>query len=290
MVELALRGCVTKSSHHFPRQVSLGDAASRAAVEWNVLSFQGVILMPDELMATPLQRRSLRRRVAILASGVLGLYLAVAYLLLPVLWTQYAHRHPALEDMPGITYTADGIPGDPLNVTLVGTKAEVIRILLAAQWHPADPLTLRSCLEIAATTVFKRPYADAPVSNLYVWGRKEDLAFEQPVGPDPRQRHHVRFWQSEKVDANSRPAWVGAATYDKGVGLSHTTGQITHHIAPDVDAERDHLFQDLARTNELDERYVVDGFHKTREGRNGGGDPWHTDGNLYVGVMVRESP
>ena len=29
--------------------------------------------MPDELMATPLQRRSLRRRVAILASGVLGL-------------------------------------------------------------------------------------------------------------------------------------------------------------------------------------------------------------------------
>jgi hypothetical protein len=68
------------------------------------------------------------------------LYLAGAYPLLPVLWTQYAHRHPALEDMPGITYTADGIPGDPLNVTLVGTKAEVIRILLAAQW------SLRSCL------------------------------------------------------------------------------------------------------------------------------------------------
>ncbi len=67
------------------------------------------------------------------------------------------------------------------------------------------------------------------------------------------------------------------------------TGEITHHIAADVDAERDHLFEDLERTKDLAERYIVDGFHKTREGRNGGGDPWQTDGNLYVGVTVRES-
>ena len=33
----------------------------------------------------------------------------------------------------------------------------------------------------------------------------------------------------------------GGATFDERVGLSHTTGQITHHIAPDVDTERDHL-------------------------------------------------
>src|SRR4029453_2358482 len=98
----------------------------------------------------------------------------------------------------------------------------------AAQWHPADPLTLRSCLEIAAATVFERPYDDAPVSSLYLRGRKEDLAFEQPVGPDPQQRHHVRFWQSDKLDATGRPAWAGAAAYDKGGGLSHTTRGVTH--------------------------------------------------------------
>ena len=64
--------------------------------------------MPDEPMSTPIKRRSLRKRGVILAFGVLLLYLAVAYLLLPVLWTRYAYRHPALEDTPGITYTADG--------------------------------------------------------------------------------------------------------------------------------------------------------------------------------------
>src|SRR4029453_4939627 len=194
-------------------------------------------------------------------------------------------RHPALEDIPGITYTADGIPGDPLNVTLVGTKAEAIRILLAAQGHPADPLTLRSCLEIAATTVIKRPYDDAPVSNLFLWGRKEDLAFEQPVGHDPRQRHHVRFWRSDKRDPDGRPVWVGAAIFDERVGLSHTTGQITHYTAPDIDAERNTLFADLQRTGELSEVYFVDGFHHIRQGRNGGGDPWFTDGRLEVGVI-----
>jgi hypothetical protein len=213
-------------------------------------------------------------------------YTAVAYLIIPAGWKRYTRRHPALEDLPGITHTASGIPGDPLNVALVGTKTEVMKIMVAAKWYPADPLTLRSCLEIATASVLKHPYDDAPVSNLYLWGRKEDLAFEMPVGDDPRQRHHVRFWRSEKVDEDGRPLWVGSATYDKRVGLSHTTGQITHHIAADVDTERDHLFSDLEKTGDLAAKYVVEGFHKTLSGKNGGGDPWHTDGNLYVGVIA----
>lgn len=34
------------------------------------------------------------------------------------------------------TETVEGIPGDPLNVGLVGDEAEVHRIMLAAGWHP----------------------------------------------------------------------------------------------------------------------------------------------------------
>jgi hypothetical protein len=175
-----------------------------------------------------------------------------------------------------------------LNVGLIGTKAEVMKIMVAAKWYPADPLTLRSCLEIAGATVLRRPYDDAPVSNLYLFGRKEDLAFEQPVGHDPRRRHHVRFWRSDKVDPDGRPVWMGSATYDKKVGLSHTTGQVTHHIADDLDAERDHLLHDLQETGGLAEVYVKEGFQKTREGRNGGGDRWHTDGDLHVGVIKQD--
>ncbi len=216
-------------------------------------------------------------------------YLAVAYFVMPIDWRWYTHRHPSLEDIPEITHTANGIPGDPLNVALTGTESELKRIMLAAGWYPADPLTFRSCLQIAAATVLKRPDEQAPVSSLYLFGRKEDLAFEQPVGSNPRKRHHVRFWRTDKTE-DGRPVWIGSATYDKRVGFSDTTGQITHHIAPDVDAERDHLFDDLKATEDLSETYAEPGFHKILDGRNGGGDPWHTDGQLYVGVIAASSP
>jgi hypothetical protein len=161
----------------------------------------------------------------------------------------------------------------------------------AAKWYPADPITLESSLRIAVGVVFDRPYADAPVSSLYLWGRKEDLAFEQPVGGDPRRRHHVRFWRSAKVDQQGRPLWIGAATFDTHVGLSYTTAQITHHISADVDLDRNKVIEDINRAGDLSAVYWIDGFHKELEGKNGGGDPWHTDGKLAVGVIaIRNHP
>jgi hypothetical protein len=236
--------------------------------------------------AAPRKRWSLRKRLLGLFVALLLAYLVVAYLVMPALWKHYAHRHPSLEDIPGITHTASGTPGDPLNVALIGTKAEVMKIMVAAKWYPADALTLHSCLEIAEATVLKRPYDEAPVSNLYLFGRREDLAFEQPVGNDPRQRHHVRFWRSDKIDADGRPVWVGSAIYDQHVGLSRTTGQVTHVTAANIDAERDYLFKDLEKTGDLSETYIENDFHKTLTGRNGGGDPWYTDGRLFVGVIA----
>ena len=79
---------------------------------------------------------------------------------------------------------------------------------------------------------------------------------------------------------------MGAATFDEKVGLSHTTGEITHHIDGDIDAERTQLFDDLQATGDLSETYMIDGFHTLREGKNGGGDRWHTDGGLKVGVIA----
>jgi hypothetical protein len=234
---------------------------------------------------SPPKRRSRRRQALLLLAGLILAYLLVAYVLLPLGWIRYAHRHPAWEDAPRVTRTVAHIPGDPLNVALVGTEAEVKKTLLAAGWYPADPLTLKSCLKIARASVLKRPYQTAPVSNLFLFGRKQDLAFEQPVGNNPRKRHHVRFWEWDQLSPDGSPVWFGSATYDERVGLSHTTGQVTHHIAPDLDTERDHLMRDLERTGEVAEAYVVDGFHKDREGRNGGGDPWRTDGNLSVAVI-----
>jgi hypothetical protein len=220
-----------------------------------------------------------------LVAALVVVYLAVAYWIMPAWWKHYTRKHPTFDDMPGITHTSSGIPGDPINVALVGAERELIDIMRQAKWHRADPLSLRSDLEIAEASVLKRSDESAPVSSLYLFGRKQDLAFEQQVGPDPRHRHHVRFWKSDQLDDVGRPKWLGSAVYDERVGLSRTTGQVTHVTAPNIDAERDFLFQCLRQTGELAEEYIETGFHKIREGRNGGGDPWHTDGDLYVGVI-----
>ena len=242
-------------------------------------------------METPSGQSRGWKRVAVLVVALLVVYLVGAYVIMPAAWKRYAKRHPSLDDVPRITHTGAGIPGDPLNVALIGTETEVKKIMLAAKWYPANPLTLRSCLEIAEASVLKRPYDEAPVSNLYLFGRKQDLAFEQPVGNDPRKRHHVRFWRTDEVDQDGRPVWVGSAVYDKRVGLSRRTAQVTHVTAADVDAERDYLFHDLEGTGDLSEVYVINDFHKVREGKNGGGDPWHTDGRLFVGVIgVKNTP
>ena len=212
-------------------------------------------------------------------------YFMVAYVLLPALWKRYTHRHPSFADIPGLTHTGDGHPGDPLNVALVGTAPELVNIMTAAKWYPADPLTFKSCLDIAVDTVLKRPDPEAPVSNLYLFHRQQDFAFEKPVDNNPRQRNHVRFWKTDRIYADGRPIWIGAAIYDEHVGLSKTTGQVTHVTGPDIDKERGQLFQDLKATGLLTEDFTVPGFHKILSGRNGGGDPWHTDGDLWAGVI-----
>jgi hypothetical protein len=237
--------------------------------------------------ATPLssRRRRLLRRGVSIALLVLVIWLVTAYLILPAVRKHYEH-HPALEDAPKTTLTSQGIPGDPLNIGLIGTRDDLIRAMLAAGWQPADPITLKSSLGIARSVLLKRPYRDAPVSNLYLFGRRQDLAFEKPVGRSASRRHHVRFWRSIELGQGGEPLWIGAATFDRSVGISHRTGQVTHHIAPDVDTERDALIADIVAARRLGELFQVTGVGATLAGRNGGGDRYYTDGELTIGVLA----
>jgi hypothetical protein len=222
--------------------------------------------------------------------GVLTIWLLTAYLLIPVFWHVRFSRHPAVTNGPRITRTGSGNPGDPVNLAFVGSESDLVAAMLAVGWYPADPITLRSSLRIAQSTIFHRPYDDAPVSNLFLFGRKEDLAFEKPVGNDARRRHHVRFWQVPAVADSGKPYWLGAIIFDRSVGFSHTTGRITHHIAPEVDEERDALIADLERVGRISGIDWQEGFQDPPEGRNGEGDPWKTDGRLAVITFVPQNP
>ena len=182
-----------------------------------------------------------------IAAIILGSYLFVAYLVLPL-------------DRGG---------SEAAGVSLLGCRG-------TPGPHPQDHRRDGSCRARGRC----RDCRDS-----YLCGRKQDLAFEQPFKDGPRQRHHVRFWRSSKLDVDQNPMWFGAVTFDTRVGLSHTTGEITHHIDPDIDRERNKLVDDLRQASQLKNFYWIDGFQAKKEGKNGGGDPFHTDGRLAVGVL-----
>jgi hypothetical protein len=231
-------------------------------------------------------RRGIRlKAIAVAMLIVGGAYFMSAYEIVPDLWSwRYGKDTIASTEM--LTVTPQGIPGDPINVGLVGTKGDVLHAFHAAGWDPADAITFRSSIEIGVSVVLDRPDPDAPVSTLMFDGRRQDLAFEKPVGKSADERHHVRLWLTKRTGEGGGPLWLGSASFDRGVGLSHDTGQITHHIGPDVDAERNLVIDDLAKANALSGHYQIEGRGPTKDGRNGGGDLYFTDGMVTVGILV----
>jgi hypothetical protein len=231
------------------------------------------------------RNRAKRALFAMLALA--AAYALLAYVVLPAAWTHHEHQ-PGLAGRPMVTRTAEGIPGDPLNIGLVGGQNDVVRAMHAAGWFPADPITLRSSAAIVASVLLDRPYRTAPVSPLYYDGRREDLAYELPAGGSASRRHHVRFWKVMDAGAEGRPVWLGSATFDRGVAVSTYTGQVTHAIAPVIDAERDYLAESLETAGMVMTIYQVTGIGPTLAGRNGEGTRYHTDGEVRMLVLVED--
>ncbi len=228
-------------------------------------------------------RPSRKRRLARATAAGLALWAAVAYLALPLFWRHEDRQ--GLAGRPMVTRTSNDIPGDPINFGLVGSEREVVCAFNAAGWSAANPVTLETSLRIIGSVALRRPYSAAPVSPLYYDGRREDLAFEKSEGGSADRRHHIRFWRVSDEESGQRPMWLGSASFDRGVGLSHYTLQVTHHIAPDLDAERDFVAAQLASAGMVESLREIAGVGPTLHGRNGGGDPYFTDGEAMVATL-----
>ena len=208
----------------------------------------------------------------------------LTHVVLPALLTHYT-PFPALADAPKRTATPSGKAADPVNVALVGTADEVRSAMRVAGWVLADSLSRASDIAIAKSVLLNRPDSTAPVSTLFLLGHRQDVAFEQEVGRSARQRHHVRLWLDPAIEYQGRSVWLGSATYDARAGLSHRTLRPTHHIAPDVDEERDALAAALIHAQQVLQTFRVTGMGVRFWAHNGEDDRFDTDGELRVLVL-----
>lgn len=219
------------------------------------------------------------------------IWAVLAYLVLPRL-----HRLLSALYVPqyfiGRSRTGDGLLGDPVNLAINGPEDNIHAVMQAAGWTQADPINLKSSLRIIGSTVTGRSYAEAPVSTLELFGRQQDFAYQQEVAGSPAQRHHVRFWRCPAdwpLPGGERVEWLAAGTFDRRVGLSAFTLQVTHKIAADIDQERDHVIETIRSVAPDVSVEVLEDFSTSYHARNGGGDTIRTDGDLPV-VDLRELP
>jgi hypothetical protein len=187
----------------------------------------------------------------------------------------------ARNGFPLTTVTHYGQPGDPVNVHFEATNSQIGAAFASAGWYRADETDLVTALRISADSLLGRAYSTAPISNLFLYGRKEDLAFERP-GSSVRQRDHIRLWNTGQQTGDGRSRWVASGTRDIKVELKKSDHLPTHGISPDVDAERELVVSELAQTGFVVGESRTVGFGQETAGRNGGGDPYFTDGQVTV--------
>lgn len=263
------------------------------------------VLMPGLIIAYfsvrdifPYLNKSLPWAVAILLT-----YALAAYVLIPAIIRVYRIIRPP-KHLPLYCVTPDGFASDPLNIGIIGTRRELINAMHDAGWEIADRHTFKNMARIFYSHLFKRTYRNAPVSSLYLFGRRQDIAFEIQTG-GYSERHHVRFWATtydETKDFSIKTIhwhdrkrhvfgdnllWVGAASKDTGLTLIRHNFQPTHMIDPDTDKERELIASQLEKSKLVKKINIVELGKPYRLVNRVWRGSLHTDGKMKIVTLLR---
>jgi hypothetical protein len=232
-------------------------------------------------------------------------YVIAAYVLIPALIRLIRIIHPP-DHLPLYCVTPDGFASDPLNIGVIGTRRELITAMESSGWHVADRHTFKNVARLVFSVAFDHPYPNAPVSSLYLFGRKQDIAFEIPVPGSSSERHHVRFWATTYDDKKifsiktihwqnrkrhvfgDDLLWVGAASLDIGLTFIRHNLQVSHMIDPDTNKEREYIVDQLKQAKLVSKTNSVKLDNPYRLANRVLRGSLHTDGKMKI-VSLRHS-
>ncbi|QCB96809.1 phosphatase PAP2 family protein [Arthrobacter sp. PAMC25564] len=182
-----------------------------------------------------------------------------------------------IRQLPVYSETLTGARMEPINFIYLGEQPHIEENFIRAGWFKADPSTPGNTLRAILVALRNEQYLTAPVTPSYLNSEPETVAFEKPTDTNTLvQRHHTRLWKTT-FTLDGQPVWVATASFDKGIGIGTKSGLPTHHIDPNVDAERSFILQSLNITTPRFV-HVVD----AQLGHNATGDGFFTDGQAAV--------
>jgi hypothetical protein len=197
----------------------------------------------------------------------------------------------ALEALPCCTTNESGSKnGDPINLVIVGGLNDAFPALVRRGWSPTEQKWSGAIMKTVTSALSGDRYVNAPVSDLYLFGRAQDLAL-QKARDTIHQRNHLRLWLSP-MRYHDKPVWVGQISRDIGVRLTfHSPTFTTHKIDPDVDEARTALTEDMAYSQNLQKIGFVKGVGAAPPGapsENLTTDPYFTDGYRQVLIFGQQ--
>lgn len=184
-----------------------------------------------------------------------------------------------IELLPPRVLNGEGREGDMLNLVFIATKDELQGAFASAGWLKTD----QSKVHIVWHLLWQRThYAKLPMAKLYVFGRDQDYSYTLP---DPSsivaRRHHLRIWKTDHV-VEGIPVWVGAATHDVGIEIVKHKLRFFHRIDPNVDAERDFIAGDLAKTQQFTRQEYLRCADPVFTAQTATGQTYYSDSRMLV--------
>jgi len=176
------------------------------------------------------------------------------------------------------TETLIGDKQEPINfIFLTRNDGELVAALEQAGWILTDKADISSFFKAVKALILRKPHPSAPISPSFWNAQIQDLGFAKVSGPNwLSNAHHVKIWRTHLLLKNGNRLYVGMVNANHGFKWGFIP-----KISPDLDAERESLYQDLIRTGKTESHLKIQ-LVKPQNGKNFIGDQFFTDGKAYI--------
>ncbi|MBI4812432.1 LssY C-terminal domain-containing protein [Candidatus Falkowbacteria bacterium] len=180
--------------------------------------------------------------------------------------------------LPKYSENLTGGRQEPLSFIIIAADgARLAEIFKKADWHAADQISFYSLYKVIKSAVLNLNYSAAPMTPSFWNAEVHNFGFENSAKiKSLKERHQVKFWDSNFKDGDGRKIYVGTASLD-----IRSKWGIVHKISPDINTEREYVFSELSKTD-LVEKYGKDKFMDSTAEENFVNSQFFTDGEAYV--------
>jgi hypothetical protein len=179
-------------------------------------------------------------------------------------------------EIPTRTQALDDRENEPISfIFLADSEKTFEEFLKKTGWLDAEPVTFFGSIKGGLYNMFNLPFPRFQMTPYFWNGKTQDYNIQKP-SDTIRKRHHSRLWKTG-MTTNGLQVYVAMASYDKEMEKV-----VAHTIDPDLDKEREFLFNEFKKTGMIKSARKIKIFPKKIEGAIFMGDCFFTDGEAYV--------